>query len=120
MDYQIDFSIETEQDLELIFDFLFKSYRDFNIDRQAAFDQAARRIEEILTSTQLLEKLPERGVERDDISPNLRMIVIDKTIFYYDVLHEDRKVRILGIFLNKQDHCRWMLLRLLADDKAPG
>ncbi len=113
MPFAIEFSTQCEQDFELIFDHLFKSYLGFGESVEEALDHAARRIFEIRKAADRLSTFPIRGTVRDDILPGVRYLSIDRAIYWFDVNEGGRKVRILAVFFGGQDHVRHMLVRLL-------
>lgn len=108
MSFRIEFSDECENDFELIFDHLFRSYVDFGEDAGAAMEHAARRTRGIRLAT-----FPVRGTLRNDILPAVRHLTIDRATYWFEVDVEARTVRILAIFFGGQDHIRHMLVRLL-------
>lgn len=117
MKFAIEFSSASERDFELIFAHLFESYLGFGESRDAAFRHAAQRIKDIRKAVEKLTTLPDRGTPRDDVSPSLRFLVVDRAIYWFDVDAAARKVRILAVFFGGQDHVRRMLVRLLRDNE---
>lgn len=113
MRFAIEFSGDAERDFELIFDHLFESYVAFGERTEEALDHAAQRVIDIRKAADRLASFPLRGTERDDVSPGIRFLAIDRAIYWFDVDQSARKVRILAVFFGGQDHIRHMLVRLL-------
>jgi plasmid stabilization system protein ParE len=72
----------------------------------------------IRAAAERLALFPERGASRDDILPDLRFMVMDRAIYWYDVDDRAQAVRVLGMFFGGQDHIRRMLIRLLGPDAS--
>ncbi len=117
MAFTVEFSAESERDVELIFDHLFESYTGFGEATETALDHAARRIMEIRQAAEQLSTCPIRGMTRADVLPGIRHSAIDRAIYWFDVDEAGRKLRILAVFFGGQGHIRRMLLRLLRQDK---
>ena len=113
MPFAIEFSTESEQDFELIFDHLFESYLSFGESVEEALDHAMKRIFDIRRAAERLSSFPIRGTASDDILPGVRYLSIDRAIYWFDVDEPARKVRILAVFFGGQNHVRHMLVRLL-------
>lgn len=120
MRFAIEFSVESERDFELIFDYLFAAYRRFGDDSNDAFERAAGRILAIRKQAQSLAVFPIRGVPRPDILPGVRYVTVDRATYWFLVDERTRRVRILAVFFGPQDHVRHMLVRLLRGPESPG
>lgn len=118
MPYRIEFAEASERDLELIFDHLFESYLGFGESTVHALDHAAERIRDIRAAADSLTLFLERGTARADILPGLRFMVMQRAIYWYDVVDQAQTVQVLGIFFGGQDHIRRMLIRLLGPDPS--
>jgi len=113
--FEIVFSIDAEHDFELIFDFLYESYFGYDEDIISALRQAEKKTQSIRMNAEKLVKHPYRGTLHDDLLPGLRHITMGRAIYWFDVLEDEAKVRILAIFYGGQDHHVKMLVRLLND-----
>jgi len=116
MPYSLTRALETDRDLELIFDFLVHSYVDFGEHREDAIQRAATRVRGIESAMLALGGAPHQGTLRPDLLPGLRSVTRDRAIFYFDVDDDRRLVRVLAVFFGGQDHARAMLSRLLGKD----
>ncbi len=116
MPYRVERSLETDNDLAAIFDFLLQSYMGFGDERGEALERAAARIEGIEAEMIALGDLPHQGTLRPDLLPGLRSVTKRRTVFYFDVDDDLRLVRVLAIFFGGQDHQRAMLKRLSGTD----
>ncbi len=112
-DYKVTYSVDAERDFNLIFDFLFESYVEFGEAPAPAIDRAEERVQSIRSDIEAIAKAPYRGTTHDDLFPGLRHVTLDRTIVWFDVIEDERKVRILAVFFGGQDHMRRMLVRLL-------
>jgi plasmid stabilization system protein ParE len=112
MAYKVERALDTDRDLEAIFDFLVQSYLDFGEGRPDAIERAAQRIEQIESLMESLGAAPHQGTLRPDLSPGLRQITKQRAVFYFEVDEPKRTVRVLAIFFGGQDHRRAMLRRL--------
>lgn len=113
MPYRVERALDTEADLEAIFDFLVHSYIEFGESKTDALERAAQRLESIETAMLSLGATPHQGTKRDDVLAGLRSVTKDRAIYYFDVDDDARRVRVLAIFFGGQDHRRAMLKRLL-------
>src|SRR4051812_38178270 len=104
MRFAIEFSADTEADFDLIFDHLFDSYVAFGEGPDEALDHAARRVRAIRKAADRLASFPLRGTARNDILPGIRFVTVARAIYWFDVDHTARKVRILAVFFGGQDH----------------
>ena len=118
MDYRLEFSVDAERDLELVFDHLFDSYRSLGEPLGDALDHAAARVKGVRTGANRILTAPHRGERHDDILPGLRHLTIDRAIYWFDVDEARGTVRVLAVFFGGQDHVRRMLRRLLADESS--
>jgi plasmid stabilization system protein ParE len=116
MPYRVERSVDTDDDLAAIFDFLLNSYLDFSDARDDALERAAARIEGIEDEMLALGDAPHQGTLRPDLLPGLRSVTRQRAIFYFDVDDDLRRVRVLAIFFGGQDHQRAMLKRLSDPD----
>ncbi len=116
MAYNVERAVETDRDLEAIFDFLMQSYLEFGDSRAEAFSRAAKRVESIERAAERLGATPHQGTLREDLLPRLRCVTKRRAVFYFDVDDEQRLVRVLAIFFGSQDHQRAMLIRLIGGD----
>jgi len=113
MAWKVEFPVEAEADLELIFDHLFDSYVSFGESADAAFARASGRVEGIIDAADRIGTAPRRGTIRREIAPALRNLTIDNAIYWFDLDERRKAVRILAVFFGGQDHVRHMLARLL-------
>lgn len=112
MPYHVERSVDTDDDLAAIFDFLLNSYMEFGDARDDALERAAARIEGIEHEMLALGDAPHQGTLRPDLLAGLRSVTKQRAIFYFDVDDDLRLVRVLAIFFGGQDHQRAMLQRL--------
>lgn len=113
MAYKVTFAADAERDFELVFDFLFESYVEFGEAAGPAIDRAEERIQSIRADIEALAKVPHRGTVHDDILPGLRHVTLGRAVVWFDIVEDQRNVRILAVFFGAQDHVRRMLARLL-------
>ena len=113
MAYRVERALDTDRDLEGIFDFLAQSFIDFGDAREDANDRAAGRIEAIESSMVALGRAPHQETLRPELLAGLRSVTKDRAIFYFEVDDDREVVRVLAIFFGGQDHQRAMLKRLL-------
>jgi plasmid stabilization system protein ParE len=111
--YIVERSVETDRDLEAVFDFLVESYVKLGEAPNLALGRAGERVEAIEAQMLELGRVPHQGTRVDNILPGLRCVTKDKAIFYFDVDDDARRVRVTAIFFGGQDHRRRMLQRLL-------
>ena len=111
--WRVEFAANAEQDFELTFDHLLRSYLDFGEDSDDAFDRAVERIQTIYTSGFDLAKAPYQGTLRTDILTGLRYVRREKAVFWFVPDEERQVIQILAVFFGGQDHIRHMLTRLL-------
>ena len=119
MAWRTEFAAEADRDFGLILDHLFEAYRGFGEPGADAFEKAARRVQGIRADAEGIAKAPYRGTLRDDIAPGLRVVTIDRAVFWFDLDEERQAVRVLAVFFGGQDHIRHMLARLLDRPDAP-
>ena len=119
MAWRTEFAAEAERDFALIFDHLFAAYRDFGEPGAESFEKAARRVQGIRAAAEGIAKAPYRGTLRDDIAPGLRVVTIDRAVFWFDLDEDRQAVRVLAVFFGGQDHIRHMLARLLDGSDDP-
>lgn len=117
MRFRVEFSDACARDFDLIFDHLTQSYLRFGENHEEAFDRAAIRIENLRKATHRLATFPIRGTARDDISPGIRSIAIDRAIYWFEVDERAKRIVIQAVFLGGQDDIRHMLVRLLGANK---
>ncbi len=113
MTWRIEFAVRAEQDFDLIFDHLFKSYRQLGEPHDKALDNAVRRVESIRMRAEAIAEAPFQGTLHNDISPGLRHVTHDRAIYWFDLDEDAQVVRILAVFFGGQDHVRQMLRRSL-------
>lgn len=113
MAWKVEFSVDAETDLELIFDHLFESYVSFGDSAAESFERASLRLERIIDAADRICTAPQRGTIRSEIAPGLRNLTIDSAIYWFDLDERRKVVRILAVFFGRQDHVRHMLARLL-------
>lgn len=113
MAYRVERSVDTDCDLEAIFDFLVESYLEFGEGPAEAHTRAEKRLDAIEAAMLSLSKAPHQGTRRDDLLPGLRSVTKQRAIFYFDVAEDEKVVRVLAIFFGGQEHRRAMLKRLL-------
>ena len=112
---RLEFSVEAERDLGLIFDHLLQSYLGFGESLQSAFERAGVRTLEIRAAAERILTAPHRGERHDDLLPGLRHLAIGRAIYWFDVDDDRQTVRVLAVFFGGQDHVRHMLARLLEE-----
>lgn len=115
MGYRVERALDTDRDLEAIFDFLRETYQNFGEEPGDAFDRAALRIEAIEADMLALGDLPHQGTLRRELFDGLRSVTKNRAIFYFVPDDAARVVRVLAIFFGGQDHQRAMLKRLARD-----
>lgn len=113
MAWAVEFAQASENDLSLIFDHLFETYKDLGETENEAFDHAVERITGIRDSALGLATNPYRGTLREAFGANVRNITINKAIIWFQLDEGRKTVRILAFFFGGQDHIRQMLRRLL-------
>jgi plasmid stabilization system protein ParE len=112
MSFRVERSIETDADLEAIFDFLFQAYLDFGDSPDEALERAVARIEQIEAAMLSLGAAPHQGTLRPDLLPGLRAVTKQRAVFYFDVDEGEQLVRVLAVFFGGPDLQRAMLRRL--------
>ena len=113
MVWKVEFSQDCEDDLSLIFDHLFETYKDLGESDPDAFDHASERVRGIRVSAEGLAANPWRGTIRNTIGPDIRNITINKAVIWFQTDKPAETVRVLAFFFGGQDHVRHMLRRLL-------
>ena len=98
MPFAIEFSTESEQDFELIFDHLFESYLSFGESVEEALDHAMKRIFDIRRAAERLSSFPIRGTASDDILPGRQAHCLNTRP---QVRSED--IRVLDSGINEDD-----------------
>ncbi len=116
MAYRVERALDTDRDLEAIFDFLVRSYIDFGEQRGDAFERAGARLADIEAGMAAIGGAPHQGTLRPDLAPKLRSVTKGRAIYYFAVDDDLRRVRFLAVFFGGQDHQRTMLKRLLRRD----
>ena len=120
MVFSLEFSAEAEQDFELIFDYLLRSYLDFGESLESALDHAEMRVLEIRAAAERITAAPHRGERHDDILPGARHLSIGRAAYWFEVNDARRTVRVLAVFFGGQDHVRHMMIRLLVEGSPEG
>ena len=118
MAYRVERSEESDRDLEAIFDFLVESYLSFGDAVDGAFDRAAARLAGIEDAMQSLGEIPHQGTLRPELLPGIRSVARNRTVFYFEVDDEPKRIRILAVFFGGQDHQRRMLKRIAGRDES--
>ena len=109
----LEFSVESDRDFDLIFDYLLDSYLNFGESMCCALERAGARVPEIRMDAERILTAPNRGARHDDILPGLGHLMIGRAIHWLEVDDRLRTARILAVFFDGQDHVRQMLVRLL-------
>jgi plasmid stabilization system protein ParE len=112
-DWRVVFASEAADDLALIEDHLFRSYRAFGESMSEARQRAEVRIEAIITTAERLCTAPYRGEAQNDLLPGLRNLALDNAVYWFVPDPETRQIRMLAVFFGSQDHQRHMIVRLL-------
>jgi plasmid stabilization system protein ParE len=95
MPYGVVFDVAALQDLKAIFDY---------IEPRAGAPIAERFVTQLHTHCLGLRDFPERGTRRDDLRPGLRTLGYKRrATILFQIEHEPRKVRILGIYYRGRD-----------------
>jgi plasmid stabilization system protein ParE len=115
MRFRVEFSNASEQDFGLIFDHLTESYLGFGENRKEAIERAGLRIEALRKAANRLATFPARGTARDNVSPGIRSIAIDRAVYWFEVDKRAKRIVIQAVFFGGQDDVRHMLARLLRD-----
>lgn len=101
-----------DQDLNLIFEHLVESYLSLGDDLHDAVERAAARLKAIDSDMLALVRAPHQGSLRHQISPGLRQVTNNRTIFYFKVGEARQEVKVLAVFFRGQDHEKHILKRL--------
>ena len=115
MVYEVVRSIESDRDLELIFDHLERSYLSLGDPPKDAIERAASRIMKIEDEMEKLGLTPFQGTLIPEIFPDLRRVTKDNVIYYFISNKGSKTLQILAIFFGGQNHIVHMLNRLLAE-----
>ncbi|MDP5308967.1 type II toxin-antitoxin system RelE/ParE family toxin [Paracoccus spongiarum] len=113
MAWRVERSVEADQDLALIFDFLLAAALDFGEALDRAHDQTARRIRAIEDAIFALGSAPQQGTLDPDLLPGARRVTKERAILCLDIDKDAQRVRVLAVFFGGKDHSRRMLIRLL-------
>lgn len=113
MAYRVTFSADAERDFDLIFAFLLESYIGFGEAPETAIDRAEERMQSIHADIETLSQTPHIGSLHDEILPGLRHVTLGRAIVWFDILEDEKDIRVLAVFFGGQDHIRHMLTRLL-------
>lgn len=113
MAWTVEFQPQAQRDLELISDYLFRTYRDLGDDPEVAYSRMIDRVRSIRQSASDLKRNPYRGTKRNRIGEGVRNITINQAIIWFEIVEDTEKVLILAFFFGGQDHVRHMLKRLL-------
>lgn len=100
------------RDLDLIEEFLVRSYQGFGDDLAGAGERAARRIEDALAYLRSFEAHPHRGTEHPKIRPGIRTVTHKEFLFYFEIDEATAEVRIFAAFFGGADHRRQVMDRL--------
>ncbi|MEM9963454.1 MAG: type II toxin-antitoxin system RelE/ParE family toxin [Pseudomonadota bacterium] len=106
-------SAECDEDLDIIFEFLMRSYEAVGESVLEAFERAATRLRDIEDDLASLGQVPHQGLLWPEVRPRLRWVTKRRAIFYFEVDDEAKRVNVLAIFFGGQDHRRLALDRVL-------
>ncbi len=113
--YRVVRSARCDDDLGLIFDHLFESYRALGDPPEAALERAAERLNGIEEDLGRLGEVPFQGTLEPRIMAGLRHVTKGQAVFYFTVDEAGETVRVLGVFFGGQDHHRHILSRIASD-----
>lgn len=110
--YEVVRSEDCDRDLELVFDYLFATYRDLGEQALDAFERAEQRLLAIEGEINRLGAIPHQGTLAPLIMTGLRHVTKNSAVFYFIVDEAQRRVRVLGVFFGGQDHRAHILKRI--------
>ena len=113
--YRVVRSVRCNEDLELIFDHLFRAYQELGDPPGTAFDRAVERLRGIEEELARLGDVPFQGTLEPRIMDGLRHVTRDRAVFYFMVDEASQVVRVLGVFFGGQDHRRHILGRIASE-----
>ncbi|KAA0689131.1 type II toxin-antitoxin system RelE/ParE family toxin [Neorhizobium sp. P12A] len=119
MVYEIVRSAACDSDLGLILDHLVQSYVALGDPLPDAFERAVLRIRSIEADMHGLARLPHQGTLRPELGSGMRQVTKCQAVFYFEVDDSDRLLRILAVFFGRQDHRRYMLMRMSSQSPTP-
>lgn len=99
-------------DVEVIFDHLFRAYRQLGDPVEDALSRAAERLRGIEDALQRLGDAPFQGTLVPHIMNGLRHVTKDNAVLYFVVDESERELRVLAIFFGGQDHRQHVLTRI--------
>ncbi len=99
-------------DLDLIEEYLVKTYQEFGEDRETSVERASARIDDALFTMRTFVTHPHRGTEHAKIRPGIRTVTNKTFIFYFEVDDRSSEVRILAIFFGGVNHRQQIIDRL--------
>lgn len=112
MGYEVRRSAQSDRDLDLIFDHLFRAYLSFGDTIAEANARTVRRVRQIHADMEALGKAPFQGTcERLPLS-DIRHVTKNRAVFYFEINEADSTLLVLAIFLSGQDHQSHMIERL--------
>jgi toxin ParE1/3/4 len=111
--YNVVTTPEAERDFELIFDFLAESHVGFGDTVGSAVKRALQRIGAMKRDASSVARTPHRGTLDPNLGQGRRHVMINRAVFYFEVIEAQEEVRLLAVFFGGQDHRRPMLTRLL-------
>jgi plasmid stabilization system protein ParE len=103
---------QVTRDLDLVEEYLVRTYQGLGDDPESASERAAERIEEALAYMRSFEVHPHRGTEHPEIRPGIRTVTSRRFIFYFEVDEAQAEVRVLAVFFGGADHRQQILERL--------
>ena len=112
MAYEVVRAERCDADLEIVFDFLVRSYTEIGEHPTEALERAVARLREIEDDLARLGDAPHQGTLWSELRPGLRWVTKRREIFYFDTDDAAACVRVLAVFYGGQDHRRAVLDRL--------
>ncbi len=112
MDFEVELSEESENDLQQIFDHLVDAYLQMGNAAEDAVDQAAERLRRIRSDIFGLGRAPYQGTLSKEIGDGLRHVTKNRAVIYFDVYETAQTIQVIAVFFGGQDHQRHMLARL--------
>jgi plasmid stabilization system protein ParE len=116
MAWRIEFSQNAEGDLIAIFQHLRRSYGMFGEAAQQAANKARNRIRDIRRTADRITLTPYIGTMHRDAIDGARHVTFDRTTYWFELDPSHQVVRVIGIFLERQDHFRVMADRVARKD----
>jgi plasmid stabilization system protein ParE len=113
MAYEVVRSAACDADLEIIFDFLARSYEEIGETADEASERAAARLRDIEADLQRLGAAPHQGTLWPEVRGGLRWVTKRRAILYFVVDEAAARVSVLAVFYGGQDHRSAVLARIL-------